>query len=86
MVSILGINAIGEESGNETIGDAAALPWLQDTTEQGVWDSWQAEWRDVIVLDHDNVVVGSMNLTTESLDDEANRQTLRDLLAAAGAQ
>lgn len=37
------------------------------------------------MLDADNVVVGTMNLTEDDLAEEANRDKLRDLLDQAGA-
>jgi len=54
-------------------------------TEQDVWGQWSVEWRDVVVLDSDNVEVGRMNLTEDDLAEPANQQKLRDLLALAGA-
>lgn len=85
MVSIVGINEVGEEEGNDNMPEVAALPWLQDTTDQDAWGQWVVDWRDVVVLDGDNIEVGRMNLTDESLEEEANRETLRALLADAGA-
>ena len=78
------MNAAGEESGNATFTDGRSLPWLQDTVDEDAWGLWGVDWRDVIVLDADNVYVGKMNLTFEDLADEANRDKLRDLLEDAG--
>ena len=83
-MDILGINAVGEESGNDTIGEEADLPWLQDVSDQDVWGQWNAEWRDVVVLDADNVEVGRMNLTDHDLALPDNQQALRDLITQAG--
>lgn len=84
-VEIIGINELGHEDGNDGIEAVASLPWLQETTDQPVWTDWRVTYRDVIVLDHDNAVVGTLNLTDHDLEDPANQDLLRDLLAQAGA-
>jgi len=85
VLSIIGINAAGQESGNADIPDVADLPWLQDDADQDAWGTWAAEWRDVVVLDADNVEVGRLNLTDHDLSEDVNRQLLVDLFTAAGA-
>ena len=43
------------------------LPLLQDTEAEDVWHVWAITYRDVVVLDQDNVQVGVFNLTGTSL-------------------
>lgn len=82
-IHILGINAAGEESGNDEIVINRVIPWLQDTEQEDVWHSWQVTWRDVIILDRHNEVFAIYNLTTNNLAIAANRDTLRAWLLRA---
>ena len=82
-VDILGVNAAGMEWGNAAICDGRALPWLQDTYEEDVWDLWQVTWRDVVVLDADNRVVFVYNLTVHNLGHPADYAELKAKLLAA---
>ena len=74
------------------------LPLLQDTEEQDVWGTgWAVTYRDVVVVDSNNVLVGVFNLTTNSLGstdltqdldgdgtlDATNYEYLKDLLLSA---
>ncbi len=46
-----------------------------------VWrNSWDIVYRDVVILDDENVVVGVMNLTSNDLGDPVNYEALRDVL------
>jgi hypothetical protein len=82
-IQIIGVNEIGYESGNEEICEAVDLPWLQDDKKTLVWDSWGVTYRDVWILDGDNVPYAIYNLTTHSLADEANYEELKALFIAA---
>jgi hypothetical protein len=79
-IRILGINAIGEESGNPTITEGRVLPWLQDTVIEDVWLDWQVTWRDVVILDRNNVPVDVYNLTVHDLNNPLNYVELKQLL------
>ena len=59
------------------------MPWLQDVPAVDVWSTWAVTYRDVIILDEDNVVVGVYNLTTNDLAVPANYAALRDMLISA---
>lgn len=78
------MNAAGEEYGNDDITRGRSLAWLQDRVDKDVWGAWGVEWRDVVVLDDENVVVGILNLSTWDLAHEESRERLRDLFAKAG--
>ena len=47
-----------------TVGD---LQVFQDDTSATVWSSWGSSWRDVVILDADNVAVYRFNLSTYDL-------------------
>ena len=57
---------------------------LQDDNWSLAWDNWGATWRDVMVLDGENEIVGIMNLTGNSLGEAENRAELEALLLEAG--
>ena len=73
------------------------LPLLQDTEAEDVWHVWAITYRDVVILDADNVQVGVFNLTGTSLGETAltqdtdgdgtpdatNYETLKAMLIAA---
>jgi hypothetical protein len=59
------------------------IPWLQDTTDEAVWDTWDPTYRDVIILDGNNEIIAIYNLTTNSLATEENYEELKALLIEA---
>ena len=79
-VRISGINQIGAESGNASISNGRTIPWLQDTSEEGVWASWNVTYRDVVVLDSENRVAAVYNLTEHNLALTAEYDSLRTIL------
>ena len=81
--SILGVNEVGFDSANDTITEGRDLPWLQETDEALVWTPWDVTYRDVIVLDGENKVFGVFNLTSQSLAEEDNYNTLKTLIIGA---
>ncbi|MHB8873184.1 MAG: hypothetical protein ACYC8T_05805 [Myxococcaceae bacterium] len=82
-ISLLGVNAAGEESGNEQAVSGAILPLLQDTPETHAWSSWQVSYRDVVVLDARNEVRSVLNLTEHDLKKPENYAALKRLLLEA---
>lgn len=82
-VQILGVNDIGFESANDQMTDGRDLPWLQATVEQDVWELWGVTYRDVWVLDADNVPVGVFNVTSNNLGDPTNYETLKQMFLDA---
>lgn len=79
-VHFLGVNAIGQASGNFLIPAIAHLPWLQDDDTQHVWESWNARWRDIIILNQDNTPVARFNCSDHRLENAANFDSLKTLL------
>lgn len=84
-VRILGVNAIGSESGNAVMTSGRDLPWLQETVAEPVWTTWDVAYRDVVVLDGANRRVAVYNLTEHTLADPANYAELKALLESAAA-
>jgi hypothetical protein len=82
-IRILGVNEIGQESGNSVIVQGRTIPWLQDVIGQGVWNNWHVTYRDVIVLDQDNQVVNVYNLSSNDLSDTTRYKELRTILLDA---
>ena len=81
-IQILGINAVGRESGNTSVTSGRDIPWLQDVTPDSgsdVWTSWDAGYRDVVILDTANVAIGAMNLSTYDLRDPAAYDALKTI-------
>lgn len=82
-IRILGLNAVGAESGNEAMCQGRVIPWLQDSTDTNVWGAWNVTYRDVVVLSPENVRVAVFNLTTYDLADSANYAALKRILLDA---
>ncbi len=76
------MNEVGQESGLPTMAALGDLPLLQDTLLVDAWGSWEVTYRDVVLLDEDNVEVGVFNLTVHDLNDPLNYQALSDLITA----
>lgn len=83
-VQILGCNEVGLEHGNPSITSGRDIPWLQDIDkdmdgQSDVWTSWEVVFRDVIIVDRDNLRVAAFNLTMNSLAIPENYETLKQL-------
>jgi hypothetical protein len=82
-VRILGVNPFDHARSNPAMCAGRDLPWLQETETDDVWSAWSVTYRDVIVLDADNVPVDVYNVTDYDLSVEANREELKQKLRAA---
>ena len=84
-IEIFGINHFDANSdlSNTQTTVGRELPWLQDTTDDRVWDFWGATWRDVRILDPQNRLYAVVNLTTSDLGIPTNREQLKNLLLEA---
>ncbi|MBD3161304.1 MAG: hypothetical protein GF346_03800 [Candidatus Eisenbacteria bacterium] len=76
----LGVNEVGHERGNEAVCEGRAIPWLQETEEEKVWDPWDVTYRDVIFLDQENRPVAVFNLTIHDLSEQAEYDSLLRLV------
>ncbi len=89
-IQILGVNAVGHESQNELASSYADIPWLQDVDPNGdlepdVWDAWQIAYRDVVVVDKENVPVGTFNLTTHNIQYSDNYNELLQMFVSTAS-
>lgn len=73
------VNAVGHDSGVALMNAEGDLPLCQDVVEQDVWAAWGAVWRDVFVLDEENVTVTVYNLTSHNLAVQANYDELKQI-------
>lgn len=79
-IELLAVNAAGLESGNAAASVGVDLPLLQDTASADVWGQWGVTWRDVVVLDRDNVPVSVFNLTAHNLANAVEYEALKQIL------
>jgi hypothetical protein len=79
-IRILGVNGVGQESGNAEMCAGRVLPLLQDVAGVDAYTLWNVTYRDVVILDEGNRVVSVYNLTEHDLTNPANYQELHDLL------
>ncbi len=90
-IQIIGVNEAGEESANSSITAGRNLPWLQDVDGDGdglsdVWRNlWDVTYRDVVIVDADNVKLGAFNLTEHNLASPENYDALRQMLIDAAS-
>lgn len=82
-IEILGVNREDQESFNSSVTSGRNLPWLQDTSEDQVWQRWQVTYRDVWILDSQNRLFGVFNLTDYDLAEVENREMLKQMFLSA---
>jgi len=82
-IRLHGVNQVGHEGGNAGICMNRSLPWLQEVAGHDVWVAWMVTYRDVIILDEQNVTIGVYNLTTNDLSMPQNYAALRQWLLDA---
>jgi hypothetical protein len=80
---IIGINHRDHAADNELMVNGRDLPWLQDNAVYNVWAAWHVVWRDVIILDADNRLVETYNLTDNDLGVTSNYAELEQKLLEA---
>jgi hypothetical protein len=89
-IRILAINEWGQESGNSIAVSERTLPLLQDVNTNGdgrsdTWQAWNAQWRDLVIVDAHNRRVGWLNLSTFDLEVPANYASLKQALIDTAA-
>ncbi len=84
-VELLGVNQISASSGNAVACTDRDIPWLQDSMAEQVWTKWQVTYRDVIILDENNELIGVYNLTEHNLADASSYDELKLMLETAAA-
>ncbi len=81
-IQLLGVNAKGQEAGNAATTLGRELPWLQDVdaNQDGLADAatlWNASYRDVYILDGNNVQVATFDVDSKDLTQAENYSALR---------
>jgi hypothetical protein len=56
---------------------------LDENGESDTWEDWQAQLRDVIIVDAQNQEVSKINVTSNDLGDSANYTLLRTMITDA---
>lgn len=82
-IKLLGVNGAGFETGVPQMIAGRFLPLLQDTVDVDAWGQWAVTYRDVVILDRDNVPVGVFNLTDHDLAVMMEYETLKGMLLDA---
>ncbi len=88
-IQLLGINEKGQEAGNANTTNGRDIPWLQDVDADSngradvATDLWHVTFRDVVILDGNNVKVGVYNLSEHNLAEGENYSELKEMLLDA---
>ena len=88
-INLLGVNEEG--FGGDSITNLVDLPWIKDdyvvsstshtgTSLETVMTSWNANYRDVVIVGEQNEYVTAFNLSTYDLRTPANYDLLMQLL------
>jgi hypothetical protein len=85
-VRLLAVNLEGLDSFVPEESSFGSLPILQDTAAQNVWESWNATWRDVMILNPDNIHVDTYNLTSHDLANPSFYAELKAKLKAVAGE
>lgn len=85
-VQLLGINKIPSESGIGSFTDSMDLPVVQDSSDLELWSAWDAEWRDVYLVNRDNVHVATFNLVTHDLREASDYAELKGMFEDLAAE
>lgn len=89
-IQITAINEHGYEVGNSLMSEGGTIPILQDVDADNngssdVWnDNWGVAYRDVKIVNPQNELVGTLNLTPSTgynLSDETNYDALKKIIA-----
>jgi hypothetical protein len=83
-IRILAVNEVGHEAGNSLI--TGKLPWLQDTPATDAYGHWKATFRDVILLDRQNLEIVRFNVTRNDLRNSGNYVQLKNLFKKAAGE
>jgi hypothetical protein len=83
-IEVLGVNRQDRSDYNSNIAPYH-LPWLQDTFTNSVWGLWHVTYRDLRILDSQNRLFTTYNLTDHDLSDAGNRETLKEAFMEAAS-
>ena len=79
------VNQQGAEAGIPSACMGRDLALLQDTESAQAYESWYVTYRDVVILDAQDRVVGIYNLTENNLADSGNYEVLKSFLRQAAS-
>ena len=79
-IKIIGLNAIDRSTRDSFLEDRD-LPWLQDTEQERVWQQWNIQYRDLLILDTENRSVAVFNLTSTNLSTDDYETVKAEFLA-----
>ena len=90
-IQILAVNQIGYGSYTSLVASLGDIPMIQDNTTDNIWNTWHAltpnpsaqPYRDVHILNADNEIVDTYNLTTYNLGSAQNYATLKQMFVDA---
>ena len=85
-IRLAGINKIPSASGIGSFTESMDLPVVQDSSELEIWDTWGADWRDVYLVNRDNVHVATYNLMTHDLRDAEDYAELKGMFEDLAAE
>lgn len=85
-VQIVGVNEDGHQipDYDATFCNGRDLPFLEEGPGDDVWAAWRVRYRDVIILDEANEVIGVYNLTDNDLSQPEKYAELLEFLMAQG--
>ena len=79
-MQILGVSQYPWDAQHDLMVAGRSLPWLQETRADSVWQRWDVTYRDVVILDAENLPVAVFNLSRHNLNNAAEYDSLRSLL------
>jgi hypothetical protein len=79
-LQILGVSQWPWDRYHELMYGGRSLPWLKETRPDSVWHRWDINYRDVVILDVENVPIAVFNLSSHNLRDRVEYDSLKTLL------
>ena len=76
----MGVNRRDQSGNNHLVTGTRSLPWVQDTIDADLWNSWDVTWRDVRIVNSQQELAGVYNLTSNNLGSPNNRASLKNML------
>ena len=88
-IEIIGVNHKDHQAYNNLMIEGKTMPWLQDTPEHNVWESWGVDpvenLRDLRILNARNELIQNYNLVVNDLRIPGNAALLKQILTNAAA-
>ena len=84
-IDILSINKIGSTVPSSW-DMSLDLPVVQNDSSMDIWTAWGGAWRDVFILDQNNEIFATFNLSQNNLNVPSNYSALMQLFVDAATQ